>query len=1026
MIAAKIVNRNLLLKLALVFSVVIASVIMFSPKAKAYTVSDCGVHTGRTSSYAGAIIYLSYIDDTTGDRVYISKVGSNVDATVKITASQGQNIAHAPGGGTTDYRINSGFFGPAYAGCAYVKTIIMGYGSNGSPTSFLQVANGGNQWSLDCREDSNGQVVSFNFQVSTANPVSNSLVPVGARTGGYWSQVNTTVTNGNTRDVNLKYIQPALPISTPSKFSIRNRLGNHLKTQNEGVYTPMQNDTNQGYNNTNPDTSDVVTYNEKNLIYYKKFDQTCSNPNCTTEYNYKKYNAVSDAKANTNPFTPYVRAPKKMTINGLDWKLSGFKECTNGDTCWSSGIGSVPNLTSTYGQYTLSTDIPESTIKNEYWFYTPDMPTCSASANQTVSAGTNPVYFSFSGTNAESARVAVFNSSDLAFEIENIDIDKFGVSNYAYYNQPDGTTYIYRAYFENVDGLQSTNCSTTITKNNPVGTVDLKVNNSNGPVTIARDAALTASWSGTNLSTGTNPCTATANPTTNTWTGTKPTSGSGVALDNTTPANTPVTRVYTITCATSSGGTATDSVTVTVVPPPAVIIRANGNAGTVYVNINEPLSLTWESSNTTSCSASVPSSNPAITSWSGAKATNNSSGENHNADTAASNTITYRITCNGVTGSSPNTSASDVTVVVNALQYYPWLQTDGGDVRSVGTIVGQSLGLATNLNDNPGGRRYDSSNHASPTAEAEYVVVASGSGTNFCSFNFYNLGVQQTNVQNSCTTGGYSPASIDFGTVASSINSAWTKNGSGVSPANAKCVPHNTAIVGANINTDLSLACTDINLRFCNDGTPMGSPTCPVGSPNLAQQTTNPSPSAGGGIQKKETGNSPSNLFNLTPSGALTVNGRGTLWVRPASNVTEPSVLTITQNITYPATVNLTAPSQLPNFAIFVEGDVYISNAVTRVDATIIATGSIYTCGEGVSTTAAACSNNLVANGMWASGGTINFGRRAYNRNTPTPAEKIVLTVQSLAFPAPGLSRKDGDTSTGLEIDPNEYQPRIQ
>ncbi len=971
--------------------------------------ANCGVQGGDTGSYAGAIVS-AYWTDSQGNKIYSSNTA------VRVQSNNGSNVVRTDSSNyNTQQRESDVHFNPI-AGCVYggqIRSVVLGYGTT-SPAA----SNGSTYWSLDCRTDSGAQVAfTFSKGVGAATPVTHD--GISAPANGTWSSLpNKYVTNGGTKGFALVYTPPPIVVTNPD-FDIRNRLMDGTSTQlsDPGSYTAMPNDTN--YNNPSNNSDDSpVSYSGTNTIYYKPASSSCSGTGCVTRSNYKKWNFVSDAKAGASVnFNPTVSAPNTITVNGIAWKLYGYTLCTNSTTCWTSGLTS----TTSGAARNIGSGIAANTIKNAYWAYRPDMPTCTPGVSTlTVTANTNPVNTSFTGTNAESASVSVFNTSNTAYEIASGSLNRSG-GTFSYSNQPNGTTYRYTATFVNDRGVAS--CSTDVTKQNPLGTVDLKVNNSDGPVTVAAGAALTASWSGSNLSTGTNPCTATATPTTNTWTGAKPTSGSGVGLDNTTVG----VRDYNISCTTSSGSTATDAVRVTVVAPPSVTLRANNNTGTVYVNINDPLSLTWTSSNVTSCSASVPVSNPAITTWSGAKATNNSTGENHNADTAASNTITYRITCNGNTGSNPSSATSDVNVVINSAQYYPWLQTDGGDVRSVGKIVGQSLGLASNLNDNPGGRRYSSAaNLALPSAEAKYLVVGSGSGNNFCSFNLYNLGVAQSSVQTSCATGGYSPASIDFGAVASSVESAWLKNGAGVGDAKSKCIPHNTAIVGTAIDTNLNLGCTDANGPVCTDGTPVGSPTCPVGSPNIVQ-TYNPSPSAGGGIQKKETGAAPSNVFNLTPGAALTVSGRGTLWVTPANNVTEPSVVSVTQNITYPATVTLSAPSQLPNFAIFVEGDVYISNSVTRIDATIIATGSIYSCGESVSLgNNPGCSNNLVANGLWASGGPINFGRRAYNKDAPTAAEKVILTVQSLAFPAPGLSKKDSDINTGLEIDPNEYQPRLQ
>ncbi len=83
----------------------------------------------------------------------------------------------------------------------------------------------------------------------------------------------------------------------------------------------------------------------------------------------------------------------------------------------------------------------------------------------------------------------------------------------------------------------------------PAPTVDIKANNSDGPISITTGTSTNLSWSSTNASS----CSASGG-----WSGVKATSGTGVSTGNLI-ANT----TFTLTC-TGSGGTVSDSVTVNV------------------------------------------------------------------------------------------------------------------------------------------------------------------------------------------------------------------------------------------------------------------------------------------------------------------------------------------------------------------------------------------------------------------------------------------------------------------------------
>lgn len=125
---------------------------------------------------------------------------------------------------------------------------------------------------------------------------------------------------------------------------------------------------------------------------------------------------------------------------------------------------------------------------------------------------------------------------------------------------------------------------TTVYRTTPAPTVDLRVNNSNGPLNLASPANYNLSWTSTNAAS----CSAL-----NSWSGAQATNGSQSITGVTSGSYT-----YTITC-TNPAGSAVDSVTVNVLSPPAVTVLAPAS-------LTAPASYTatWTSSNAVSCTGS--------------------------------------------------------------------------------------------------------------------------------------------------------------------------------------------------------------------------------------------------------------------------------------------------------------------------------------------------------------------------------------------------------------------------------------
>ena len=155
------------------------------------------------------------------------------------------------------------------------------------------------------------------------------------------------------------------------------------------------------------------------------------------------------------------------------------------------------------------------------------------------------------------------------------------------------------------------------------------ISSSTGSVEVNTDFTLT--WSSTYATS----CTASGD-----WSDSIGTSGTKTFSESTAGSKT-----YTITC-TGAGGSATDSASVTVTDPAAPTATITANVSSVLVN--NSFTLTWSSTNATSCAASG--------SWSDSIAT---SGTQSVTETETG-VKTYTITCTGAGGSA--TDSAVVTV----------------------------------------------------------------------------------------------------------------------------------------------------------------------------------------------------------------------------------------------------------------------------------------------------------------------------------------------------------------------------
>jgi len=173
------------------------------------------------------------------------------------------------------------------------------------------------------------------------------------------------------------------------------------------------------------------------------------------------------------------------------------------------------------------------------------------------------------------------------------------------------------------------------------------------PASVAAGGQTTLSWSSTSASS----CTASG-----AWSGSKAISGS----ESVGPINSNST--FTLNC-TGPGGSRSDSTTVTIAPTPTVTIGANPQT----VSSGEYSTLTWSSSNASSCSASGD--------WPGSKSTSGS-------ETVGplSSDSQFSLTCTGTGGDTTNSTTVTITQStrsVNVSWTAPTTRSDGSPLNDL-------------------------------------------------------------------------------------------------------------------------------------------------------------------------------------------------------------------------------------------------------------------------------------------------------------------------------------------------------
>ena len=257
-------------------------------------------------------------------------------------------------------------------------------------------------------------------------------------------------------------------------------------------------------------------------------------------------------------------------------------------------------------------------------------------------------------------------------------------------------------------------------------TVDIKANNSDGPITIDYGTGALLGWMSTNATS----CVASGS-----WSGSKPINGS----ESTGPLIS--SKTYIITCI-NSVGSATDRVLVNVTAPPilpTVDIKANGSDGPISVSAETQFTLSWNSQNAISCSASGG--------WSGPKPINGSELRSGIAGTS----FDYVITCINSTGQSAtdvvrvtvnqvnlptvdikaNGSDGPITIAYNSAAVLSWTSANATSCNASGSWTGsKTLSGSESTGNLTSARTYtiNCQNSSGSASDSVTVNVQSDSG----------------------------------------------------------------------------------------------------------------------------------------------------------------------------------------------------------------------------------------------------------------------------------------------------------
>jgi hypothetical protein len=387
----------------------------------------------------------------------------------------------------------------------------------------------------------------------------------------------------------------------------------------------------------------------------------------------------------------------------------------------------------------------------------------------------------------------------------------------------------------------------------PLPAVSLSAN----PTNVSAQGTSTITWTTTNATT----CTASG-----AWSGSKATSGSEAVGPLTTNST------YTLTCDNGAGGTGSGTTTVTVTsntPAPTLDFAANPT----QVAANGSSTLTWSTSNATSCTASGG--------WTGTRATQGSASVG-----PLTQGTTYTLACTGAGGSITR------NVTVNVTQAAP-MPTVSISATPASIQSGQSSTVSWTTQNATSctasgawsGSRGTSGNQAvSPTANATYTLACSNT--------------TGTTTQSTTVTVTAPPPTLVFSASPSSIQAGATSTLTWSSQNASSCTASGgwtgtrttsgSSTVTPTSTTTYTLACTGAsgNTQQSTTVTVSAAPP-PAPAPTLQLTTSAPSVASGGRVN-----------INWVAANATSCNASGGWTGAKATSGTEQSPV-ITANTTF-------------------------------------------------------------------------------------------------------------------------------
>jgi hypothetical protein len=233
-----------------------------------------------------------------------------------------------------------------------------------------------------------------------------------------------------------------------------------------------------------------------------------------------------------------------------------------------------------------------------------------------------------------------------------VSLNGTGIATFTTTSLAAGTDSVTAAYSGNSSNSASTSSAVSVTVTAPAPTASIAV----APASIVLGKSATLTWSSTNAT----QCSAAG-----AWTGAQATHGTQVVTPTATGKLT-----YSLGCANAAGAQASATATLTVTAPaPTVTISVSPTSLTV----GQSATITWSSTNATSCTAGGA--------WSGTQTTSGTATETP----SAAGSLSYTLSCTGAGGSANGSAALTVSAASTGTGSH------GGGALNWWTLLGLAL-----------------------------------------------------------------------------------------------------------------------------------------------------------------------------------------------------------------------------------------------------------------------------------------------------------------------------------------------